>query len=238
MTETADPTLTEAEVAKLRAEAKTERSNQRKLNAEAQKLKAESREARAKAAKAVLDAVKAQETRKAELASDLRHHIYRFTKDVNEESVKKCIHQLAEWRRLEPGCDIEIVFFSPGGSIFDGMALFDYIQETRRAGHYVTTSALGMAASMAGILLQAGDERVMARESWLLIHEASFAAMGKFGEVEDRVELVKRVQERILDIFASRSNLDKETLRERWLRRDWWLSSDEALEYGLVDSVR
>ena len=55
---------------------------------------------------------------------------------------------------------------------------------------------------MAGILLQAGDIRIMGAESWLMIHEISFGASGKIGEIEDTVEWVKKIQERVVKIFA------------------------------------
>ncbi len=91
---------------------------------------------------------------------------------------------------------------------------------------------------MAGILLQAGDVRTMGRESWLLIHQAAFSALGSTYEIEDRVEWVKRIQDRILDIFADRSKLTKAQIRRRWHRKDWWIDSDEALKLGLVDELR
>jgi ATP-dependent protease ClpP protease subunit len=95
-----------------------------------------------------------------------------------------------------------------------------------------------MAASMAGILLQAGHQRIMGRESWLMIHEASFSASGKTGDVEDTVEWVKAMQERILNIFATRSKMTKSALKRKWTRKNWWISSDEALKLGFVDEIR
>src|SRR5574341_658348 len=117
------------------------------------------------------------------------------------------------------------------------MALWDFLLELRQRGHKLTTVARGYAASMAGILLQAGDERVIGPESWLLIHEASFGVVGSYGEVEDRVEWVKKIQARILDIFASRSKLSRSQIKRRWHRKDWWLDSDEALKLGFVDRI-
>lgn len=182
--------------------------------------------------------------RDKELASDEHHCVYRFLSGVSEDSVKKCIDQLATWHRLEPGCEVTIVFNSPGGSVVDGMALFDYIQEMRRNGHRVITKALGMAASMAGILLQAGDERVMSAESWMLIHQTQFGAIGTFGEVEDRVKWIEKIQNRILDIFAARASsseaekpISRATLARRWHRTDWWISSNDALRLGLIDRI-
>jgi ATP-dependent Clp protease protease subunit len=147
------------------------------------------------------------------------------------------MERLAYWSRTEPGCAIELIFTSPGGSVIDGMALFDFIQQLRRAGHFITTRALGWAASMAGILLQAGDKRVMAKESYVLIHEISTGAVGKIGEIEDEVKFVKKIQGRILDIFAARANVKREYFAKHWKRQDWWLDSDEALKIGIIDEV-
>jgi ATP-dependent protease ClpP protease subunit len=91
---------------------------------------------------------------------------------------------------------------------------------------------------MAGILLQAGDVRIMGKESWLLIHQVSFGASGSFGEVEDTTKWVDRIQDRVLDIFASRSKMSKAQIKRKWNRTDWWISSDEALKLGFVDETR
>jgi ATP-dependent Clp protease protease subunit len=146
--------------------------------------------------------------------------------------------KLTQWSRLDPKCDIEIIFSSPGGSIIDGFELFDFIQDLRNNGHTITTGSLGMAASMAGILLQAGDIRWVGGQAWIMIHRAAFGAFGKTYEVEDEVEFVKRIEERILDIFTSRSGLTKLKIKKNWDRKDWWISADEAVELGLVDEVR
>ena len=107
--------------------------------------------------------------------------------------------KLTQWHRENPKCDIEIIFSSPGGSIIDGFELFDFIQELRR-DHKVTTGSLGMAASMAGILLQAGTHRWIGHQSWMMIHRAAFGAYGKTFEIEDEVKFVQRIEERILDV--------------------------------------
>lgn len=110
------------------------------------------------------------------------------------------MEELGSWSRREPGCAMKIIFNSPGGSIIDGLALYDFILELRANGHYVETIAVGMAASMGGILLQAGHERVVGANAFVLVHEASTGAMGKTSEIEDEVAFVKRLQEKLLDI--------------------------------------
>ena len=183
------------------------------------------------------------------MASDRFHHVYSFTDMISSASVAACMARLDLWHRTSPGCAIEISFTSPGGDVIEGLALFDYILYMRRLGHKVTTSALGWAASMAGILLQAGTVRIMHKEAWVLIHEIRFGTSGKIGDIEDTTEWFKRVQDRVVNIFAERCKtamengtaseiLTAEEIKQHWLRKDWWLSSDECLKYGLVDEVR
>ena len=218
----------------------------RKADLEYRILEADAKESENRLAVSAIDLAGKQRIEDEELARNKHNFIYYFTGSVNESSVYNCTNELTRWSRIAPGHSIEIMFSSPGGSVVDGMVLFDVIQDLRRKGHRVTTSTLGMAASMAGILLQAGDVRVMHREAWVLIHEISFGASGKVGEIEDTVAWVKRIQERVLDIFAERCKkagengtakkpLTKSQIKTHWTRQDWWLSSDDCLMYGLVD---
>jgi len=226
-----------AEGAKFQAEAKKNLSEARRVDKETDRLAEELREAIVRAELSEMGLERERTKREKELAADEYHFTYTFNSQVNETSVRSCISQLSIWSRTVPGCPMEIIFNSPGGEIISGMTLFDYIQVLRRAGHHVTTVSLGMAASMAGILLQAGSTRVMGREAWLLIHEASFGAGGKIGEVEDTVKWVKAIQKRILKIFASRSKMTERQIATRWKRTDWWIDSDEALKLGFIDAI-
>lgn len=259
--------LAEAEAARVTAE-----STKTKLEVETRTLAAGLIKAEADAQSAV-SALKGNEINlrqmerqeEAALATDLFHQIYFFTDDVNERSVHAAIDRLAYWHRTRknpltnpdgtpharPGqpCDIEIVFSSPGGSVFEGFVLFDFIQELKRQGHFITTGTLGMAASMAGILLQVGDVRYCAKEAWLLMHEISTLAWGKSSIIEDEVEFVKRIQKRVISIFldgntralhngTATKKLTRIEFEKSWKRKDWWADSDEALKLGFVDQIR
>ena len=245
----AERAATEAEQRKWEAEAVKAAAEAEKALAESDKVRQEAREAAAKAQQAELSLASAQRREQEELVGDKFFNIYRFNSSVESNSVGACISQLTTWSRLKPSCSMEIIFKSPGGSVIDGMVLFDAIEDLRRQNHHITTSAMGMAASMAGILLQAGDRRVMHRECWMLIHEIAFGAIGKIGEIEDTVDWAKRIQARVLDIFANRCKLageagtakhplTKAQIKKRWARKDWWISSDQCLDLGLVDEVR
>lgn len=189
-----------------------------------------------------------EEEEKERKAGDKYHHIYRFATPVDWSTVSGCMGRLSLWDRLDPECPIEIIFSSPGGSVIDGNVLFDYITDLRER-HTITTTTMGMAASMAGILLQAGDIRVMHRRAWVLIHEISSFAVGKIGEMEDELEFIRRLQDKALDIFAARcaeahkngtakKPLTRAQLARHWKRKDWWVSAEQCLEYGLVDKLR
>ena len=146
-------------------------------------------------------------------ASDERNFLYRFNDKVSKDTVRHCMETLTEWHRLDPECAIEIIFSSPGGSIIDGFELFDFLQDLRNKGHHLTTGTLGYAASMAGVLLQAGDVRWVGQQAWIMIHRAAFGAWGKTYEIEDEVKFIQRIEERILAIFTSRSNLTKNKIK-------------------------
>lgn len=200
------------------------------------------------AATSAMARAKLEETERERKATNKYQRIYMFDSAVTDQSVTAAISTLDTWRRLDPGCDITLRIYSPGGDVISGMYFFDYIKGLQRDGHKVTTEAYGYAASMGGILLQAGDVRKVGRESFILIHEISFGVRGKVGEVEDEMEFIAKIGNRVLDIFAARAAdaakagtasepLSRAQFKRRWSRKDWWLTSDEAFRWGVVDAV-
>ena len=243
-----DRPLTPQELDKIQAEADEIRARTRRQEetaaaevaknvAEARKFEAQAIQAEYEAASAEIELARTQHKREKELAQDEFHKVYRFHGVVKEDSVKACIATLSTWNRVAPKCPITLVINSPGGSIVDGFALWDFLTELRSEGHELTTIARGYAASMAGVLLQAGDKRIMGPTATLLIHEAQFGAFGSFGEVEDTMDFVKKLQDRILDIFAERSKLSKRQIKAKWRRKNWWMLPSEALKFGFVDEI-
>ena len=219
-----------------------------KARAEAEKAKAEAEAARLSSRIAEIQLAQVDREEQDILAEDGMNHVYHFNSSVTEGSVKTCMNTLSRWARQEPGCEISVVVNSPGGDVIEGMALFDHIIDLRQRGHAVHVTVRGMAASMAGILLQAGTTRTVGKEAWVLIHRAAFGAIGKSFEIEDKVEWVKRIEARIIDIFVQRSKeaadagtatkpLTKAKVKKNWERKDWWLTSDECIEYGVADRV-
>lgn len=184
-----------------------------------------------------------REKREIERASDHFFYCYYLDHDISEESVRRCMAKLQTWRRSAPEgkkIEIELVINSRGGDVVSGLALYDFLESIKRSGHRVVTGALGVAASMGSILLQAGDVRYMGRGANILIHEVSTVAWGKTSEIEDRMSLIKKFQERSIDIYVNRSGgkLSRELVASEWKRRDWWLTADQCMELGLIDEIR
>lgn len=245
------------------AKIETELANAEKLRQEGlafsaeHKLKgAQAREALAKARQAEFQAENSRINTQANLrqekivlAGNHHHYQFEFHASVYDESVEACLGQMAVWHRQDPECPMHIVFNSPGGSVIDGMHLFDQITayskrpwDTRdlpKGTHDTKITVRGYAASMAGILLQAADTRVIGPESYLMVHEVSTFASGKIGEIKDEVELLDKMSKRVTEIFVRRSdgNMTPAKFKKLWDRKDAWLTSSEALDLGFVDEI-
>jgi ATP-dependent Clp endopeptidase proteolytic subunit ClpP len=185
-------------------------------------------------AAAELDAYRRRE---ADVAAEEGRRTYTFYARVEEESVRACMATLSSWSSKAPAAPLTIVFNSPGGAVHDGLALFDFLRHLRTGGHHLTTIALGRAASMGAVLLQAGDRRVIGGNAFLMLHEVSNGMGGKVSELEESVELSKRLQKRLLAILAERSTLAVAQIQRRWTRRDWWLDAEETVAYGFADAL-
>ncbi len=139
----------------------------------------------------------------------------------------------------QPG-DIDLFINSPGGSVVDGAALINVINEIKaQTGKKVTTYILGYAASMGGFLSQVGDHRVMGENARFLIHRASTMFEGGNSEMQDEQEYMQRLEAQLLPVMAApRSALTVQDLKDRSEHKDWWLNAAESKQLKLVDEVR
>jgi ATP-dependent Clp protease protease subunit len=163
-----------------------------------------------------------------------------FFGDVSPVNVDNVIEALDHWSIRDPGKPITITFNTSGGSVTDGLALYDTLKRLQRQGHYITTRATGIAASMGAVLVQAGDVRIMDARAKMLIHEGSTSfgnSRMSAGEMEDYQTFSRMLKEDILDILSERSTLTRDEVKDKWSRKDWWITAAEALEYGFVDAV-
>lgn len=173
-----------------------------------------------------------------ELARMRHYGEYLFYNPLVEQTVATCMVDLFSWhKRLPESHPITVTFNSPGGYVTDGFTLFDFLRDLSVKGRPVVTRCLGIAASMGAILMQAGDERVMTPNAFMMIHEVSGSGEGSTSEREEQLKISKAFQARALDILSARSTLTKSEISKRWQHKDWYMSAEEALRLGFVDRI-
>lgn len=239
---TDDAAKTAAEIAKLEAETAdlAKQIELRDVELERDKQDARSKFFNAEVARMVYEKTKRDEEWKS--YANERNYVYTFDDRVDARTCENLRDTLARWHRQDPKADWEIVFNSPGGSVIDGNALLDDIHAYSLRGggsHKITTKIRGYAASMGGILLQAGDVRVAGPLSYLMIHEISAGAGGKVGELEDSMKFYRMLCEQVVDLFVERSGgkCSRDEFITNWERKDWWLPAADALSYGFIDRI-
>jgi ATP-dependent Clp protease protease subunit len=202
-------------------------------------LEAEKRQVEIETAKAEIELRRMQEEdRDSAARSSVARHLW-INDVIGGSNSDLWFHALQVWDRRDPGKPVTVDINSPGGSITDGLALYDQLMRMRRNGTHVTTRATGLCASMAAVLLQAGEIRKMDARAKLLIHEgsATFGGTLSVGEQEDFRSFSEMLQSDLLDILAERSTLSKRGIKAKWRRKDWYLTAEEALKLGFVDVI-
>ena len=134
----------------------------------------------------------------------------------------------------DPGKDISIYINSPGGSVYAGLGIYD----TMQFGSQVTTICTGIAASMASVLLVAGEKgkRYCLPHSRVLIHQPLSGVQGQASDMEIAVREVLRVKDELYRIISEHSGKPYEVI-SRDSDRDYWMNAQEAQEYGMVDEI-
>lgn len=164
------------------------------------------------------------------------NRIIKISKTIDSEEADKVIDQLLKLDTMKSNKDIVFYINSPGGSVSDGMAIYDAMQIVKSD---VKTICLGRCSSMAAILLSGGTKgkRFITPNSEVMIHEVSSFNMGKIGDVKISFEHSNALNERIIKILAENTGKDIDQIRQDIQQKDKWFNSDEALEYGLVDKL-
>lgn len=135
----------------------------------------------------------------------------------------------------DPGKDISIYINSPGGSVYAGLGIYDTMQFI---GSDVGTICTGMAASMAAVLLVAGanGKRSALKHSRVMIHQPMGGAQGQASDIEITAREIQKLKKELYTIIADHSGKPFEKI-EKDSDRDYWMTSSEALEYGMIDRV-
>ena len=135
----------------------------------------------------------------------------------------------------DPGTDISIYINSPGGSVHAGLGIYDTMQYI---GSDVATICTGMAASMAAVLLVAGEKgkRSALRHSRVMIHQPMGGMQGQASDMEINYRQIMLLRNELYQIIADHSGQPFEKI-EKDSDRDFWMTSQEALDYGMIDKV-
>jgi len=143
--------------------------------------------------------------------------------------------QLLFLESTDPKRDVQMFINSPGGSVIDGLGIYDTMQYVAPD---VATICTGLAASMGAVLLAAGakGKRSALFHSHVMIHQPSGGAQGQVSDIEISYKLIKKMQKSLYDVMAHHTGQPYEKI-EIDCNRDNWMSSLEAKEYGLVDEV-
>ncbi len=143
--------------------------------------------------------------------------------------------QLLYLDSCDPGKDISIYINSPGGSVYAGLGIYDTMQFVSCD---VATICTGMAASMAAVLLVAGQEgkRSGLKHSRVMIHQPMGGAQGQASDIEITAREIQKLKKELYTIIAEHSHTEFEKV---WhdSDRDYWMTSQEALDYGMIDKI-
>lgn len=143
--------------------------------------------------------------------------------------------QLLFLESVDPAKDVQIYINSPGGSVSAGLGIYDTMQLISAD---VSTICTGLAASMGAVLLTAGakGKRSALPHSRIMIHQPLGGAQGQASDIEITAREIGKIKKELYDILALHSGKKYATI-EKDADRDYWLSSAEAVKYGLIDTV-
>ncbi|GMV66342.1 MAG: ATP-dependent Clp endopeptidase proteolytic subunit ClpP [Candidatus Omnitrophica bacterium] len=165
----------------------------------------------------------------------LKDRIIFLGEPIDDYLANLIIAQLLFLQAEDPDKDINLYINSPGGSIMAGLAIYDTMQFIKP---HIVTTCIGMAASMAAILLAAGEagKRHALPNARVMIHQPLGGAQGQATDIEIRAREILRLRDRLNQILAGHTNQPVEKITED-TERDYFLSAEEALEYGIIDSI-
>lgn len=155
--------------------------------------------------------------------------------EINDYTANVLQAQLLYLDSVDSGKEISLYFNSPGGSVYAGLGIYDTMQFVNSD---IETICTGMAASMAAVLLVAGKEgkRRALPHSRIMIHQPMGGAQGQASDIEITAREIQKLKKELYSIIAEHSH---QSFEKVWADsdRDYWMTADEAKEYGMIDQV-
>ena len=165
----------------------------------------------------------------------LSERIVFLGEDVNEHTANLVVAQLLHLAYVDPKKDIKLYINSPGGSVYDGMAIYDTMQYIKSD---VVTIGIGLQASMGAFLLSSGTKgkRFALPNSRIMIHQPSSGTKGKITDQEIMLKEGVLLKKKLNEILAKNTG-QKLSRIEKDVDRDFWMSAEEAAKYVIIDEV-
>jgi ATP-dependent Clp protease protease subunit len=165
----------------------------------------------------------------------LKDRIIFLDGEIHDASADLVVAQLLFLESLDPERDISLYINSPGGSVTAGLAIYDTIQYIKPN---VQTICMGQAASMGALMLTCGapGKRMALPSSRILIHQPWGGAQGQAVDIGIQAKEIVRLKKLLIDYFARHTGKSEEEIAKD-LERDYFLSAEEAVKYGLIDKV-
>ena len=154
---------------------------------------------------------------------------------INDEVANIITAQLLFLESTDRTRDVQLYINSPGGGVYAGLGLYDTMQFVTPD---IATICTGIAASMAAVLMSAGSpgKRSALKHSRIMMHQPSAGAAGQASDVEITVNEVRKIKQELYDILSNHTGQTVERIAKD-SNRDYWMTSEEAKNYGLIDEV-
>lgn len=181
-----------------------------------------------------------EQTNRGERSSDLYSRLLQdrvifLAGEIDDRTANSIIAQLLFLERQDPDSDIDLYINSPGGSVTDGLAIYDTMQIIKPA---VATICVGHAASMGAVILAGGasGKRFALPHSRVMMHQVSGGYRGTVSDARIALEEMKRAHAALMQILAEHTGQPLDKVVED-CEHDYWMSPDEAKAYGVIDEI-
>lgn len=181
-----------------------------------------------------------EQTHRGERAYDiysrlLKDRIIFLGSAINDDVANLMVAQMLFLESEDPDKEISIYINSPGGSVYAGLAIYDTMQHVRC---HVSTFCVGMAASMAAVLLGAGEKgkRFSLPHSRILIHQPLGGFQGQATDIDIQAREILNIREELNKILAKHTKQPIERIKKD-TERDYYMQANEAKEYGIIDTI-
>lgn len=160
------------------------------------------------------------------LSGNVQKKYWRDDDVINAKDIRESLESVTD--------DIVIKLNSPGGDVFEGIEIYNYLKDHPSN---ITVEVTGVAASAATFIVAGANEVIMNVGTLLMIHEASTFAWGNKSDIQKTLNALETIDVSILSIYSEKTGQSNDQLEE-WMNEEKWFTADEAVEFGFADSVK